>query len=421
MRSHAPEMRGSDEARSERLRRLVSHAYERVPFYRERFDRAGVRPADIRTLADITRLPIVEKSDLLAAPRERITAEGYAAADLVSTMTSGYSGEPFVIRRTRTEQARWARSWLSDLLAAGLRRGDRLASVFFPRAGHPDGVGSLSALALVHETHVDCCLEPPDILAALGDARPTFLRGLSGVVDRIASSMTDRDRASIRPRVVWVSGEVLTAAARRRIEAGFRAPVHNAYGTHELGLLASECRETGLMHLGRPDLVVELVPPKDPRAAKDTREVVVTALDFHAAPFLRYRLSDVVSPGPDPCPCGSGHPTISRIEGRTIDYLELPDGRSIHPYRILGPTLPTTPWVRQFQLVQEAPDRIVLRLAPRIDLGDDERRRLSDAVVPVLGPGIRFLIEVVPRIAHGASGKARPIVPLSVRRSADSA
>lgn len=418
MRRTSDEIRAADALRDERLRRLVAHAYERVPFYRQRFDMAGVGPADIRTRADLQRLPVVEKADLIELPPGQVTARGYADEDLVSTLTSGYSGEPFVIRRTRAEQTLWARSWLSDLLTAGLRRGDRLASVFFPRVGQPDGVGILSALELVHETHIDCCLEPHEILAQLREARPTFLRGLAGVVDRLAGSMTSRDRAAIRPRVVWVSGEVLTASARQRIEAAFGARVHNAYGTHEVGLLASDCRETSMMHLGRPDLIVELVAPSTPNAPEGTCEIVVTALDFYAAPFIRYHLTDAVTRGPDPCPCGSGLPTIACIEGRTIDYLELPDGRAIHPYRILGPVLPSTPWVRQYQLVQEAPDRIVLRLAARIDPDADERRRLSDAVVPVLGPGIRFLIEVVPRIAPGPGGKARPVVPLHERRPA---
>ncbi|HET6362729.1 MAG TPA: hypothetical protein VFH11_11840 [Gemmatimonadota bacterium] len=402
--------------RLDRLRVLLAHAYAHLPFYRERFDRAGVRPADIRTLEDVARIPVTEKRDLADAGAERITAPGHDPAELVSTMTSGYSGEPLIIRRTRAEQALWARSWLADLLRAGLRRNDRIASVFFPRAGHPDGVGTLSGLELVQETHVDCTLEPPEILSALRGARPTFLRGLAGVVDRIAGSMTDGDRAEIRPRVVWVSGEVLTSAARRRIETAFGAPVHNAYGTHEVGLLASDCRATGLMHLGRPDLIVELVSPKRP-APEGAREIVVTALEFQVAPFIRYRLSDVVVPGPAPCPCGSPLPTLARIDGRTIDYLELPDGRSIHPYRILGPTIRAAPWVRQYQLLQEAPDRIVLRLAPQIALADDERRRLSDAVVPVLGPGVRFQIDVVSRIARGAGGKSRPIVSLVERPS----
>ena len=406
----------TDDSRLDRLRWLIAHAYDQVPFYRERFDRSGVRPGDIRALADIARLPVIEKRDLADAGPERITAPGHDPAGLVSTMTSGYSGEPLVIRRTRAEQVLWARSWLADLLRAGLRRNDRIASVFFPRAGQPDGVGTLSGLELVHETHVDCTLDPPRILRALREARPTFVRGLAGVVDRVAGSMTDRDRAEIRPRVVWVSGEVLTAGARRRIEAAFGAPVHNAYGTHEVGLLASDCRATGLMHLGRPDLIVELVSPRR-LAPEGAREIVVTALEFHAAPFIRYHLRDTVTPGPSVCPCGCPLPTLARIDGRTIDYLELPDGRSIHPYRILGPTIRAAPWVRQYQLLQEAPDRIVLRLAPRIVLADEERRRLVDAVVPVLGPGVRFQIDVVSRIARDASGKSRPIVSLVERPS----
>ncbi len=277
-------------------------------------------------------------------------------------------------------------------------------------------MGSLSGLELVEETHIDCTLEPAAILGALREARPTFLRGLAGVVDRIAGSMTDRDRAAIRPRVVWVSGEVLTKSARRRIEAAFDAPVHNAYGTHEVGFLASDCRATGFMHLGRDDLIVELVAPGGP-APSGAREIVVTALEFHAAPFIRYRLSDAVIPGPATCPCGSPHPTLARIDGRTIDYIELPDGRSIHPYRILGPTIRAAPWVRQYQLIQETPDRIVLRLAPRNAMKDDERRRLVETVVPVLGPGVRFRIDIVSRIDGGAGGKSRPIVSLVERPS----
>jgi phenylacetate-CoA ligase len=401
-----------DDSRLDRLQKLVTHAYDQVPFYRRRFDRAGVRPADIRSLADIHRLPVIEKRDLADAGAERITAAAHATAELVSTMTSGYSGEPLVIRRTPGEQARWARSWLMDLLRAGLRRNDRIASVFFPRPGHPDGVGTLSGLELVRETHVDCTLEPAEILAALREERPTFLRGLAGVVDRVAGSMSEDDRAVIRPRVVWVSGEVLTANARRRIETAFGARVHNAYGTHEVGLLASDCRATGLMHLGRSDLIVELVPPAG-SAAEGAREIVVTALNFLAAPFIRYRLSDAVTPGPDACPCGASLPTLAGIEGRTIDYLELPDGRAIHPYRILGPTIRAAPRVRQYQLLQEAPDRIVLQLAPRNSLADDERRRLVEAVIPVLGGGVGFRIDIVPRIAGGASGKSRPVVSLA--------
>jgi len=413
------EERAAGDDRTERLRRLVAHAYERVPFYREHFDRAGVRPADIRSLDDIELLPITEKRDLIDRPVEEITARGSHPARLVSTMTSGYSGEPFVIRRTRHEQALWARTWLRDLLAAGLRTGDRVASVFSAREERRDGIGPLAGLGLIHETTIDCASEPVEILHALEEVRPSFLRGMAGVVERLADDMTKANRHAIRPRVVWVSGEVLTPSARERIETAFGAPVHNAYGTHEVGLLASDCRSGGRMHLGRPDLIVEVLSSDRGAAAPgDTGEVVVTALDFRAAPFVRYRQSDVVTRGPESCPCGAALPTLAHIEGRTIDYFEMPDGRFMHPYRILGPTLAAAPWIRQYQLVQETRNRIVLRLVRERPLNGEERRRLRKTVAPLLGPTVRFQVEAVPRIPAGADGKSHPILSLVDRRAA---
>ena len=398
--------------RLDRLRVLLAHAYDHVPFYRERFDRAGLRPADIRTVADIAFLPITERRDLIDRPAREITASGLDPARLVATMTSGYSGEPFIIRRTRREQTRWARSWLPDLVAAGLRTGDRVASVFAVREDRTDGVGLLDALGLVTETVVDCAEEPPEIARRLAEVRPDFLRGMAGVIERLSHDPVAAE-GSIRPRVVWVSGEVLTPAARRRIETAFAAPVHNAYGTHEFGLLASDCRDTGLMHLSAPDSIVEILTP-DGRPAEEGEigEVVVTALGFFAAPFIRYRLRDEVTRGSETCPCGAGFPTIAQIEGRSIDYFEMPDGRSLHPYRILGPALAAAPWIRQYQLVQESPHRIVLRLVRDGPLDEADRRRLRNTVDPLLGPGVRFRVEAVPRIASSASGKLRPIVSL---------
>ncbi len=403
----------SAERRDERLRALVAHAYGRVPYYRERFTLAGVTPSDIRSVADIGRLPLTEKRNLQERPIEEITDRTVDPDDLVSTMTSGYSGEPFVIRRTRAEQARWARTWLDDLLRAGLRTGDRVATIFTLREAQPDGIGTLSALKLVRETVVDCSLDPPEIHRRVAEIRPDFLRGMAGVVDRLAVEIPVAELRHIRPRVVWVSGEVLTTVARTRIGNAFGASVHNAYGTHEVGLLASDCPGGELMHLGRSDLLVEVLDHDGrPVEVSGSGEIVVTALDSFAAPLIRYRLTDVVTRGPDACPCGRAGPTLTHIEGRSIDYFEMADGRRIHPYRILGPTLAAAPWIRQYQLVQETRERIVLRCVPHGPVDDEAGRGLSKAVAPLLGPGVDFRVESVARIPPGAGGKVRAILSL---------
>jgi phenylacetate-CoA ligase len=293
-----------------------------------------------------------------------------------------------------------------------------VATIFTLRDGQPDGIGTLATLGLVQETVVDCSLDPQKILREVVEIEPDFLRGMAGVVDRLAVETSAAGLRDIRPRVVWVSGEVLTAAARIRIATAFRATVHNTYGTHEVGLLASDCRRGGLMHLGRPDLIVEVLDA-DGRSvdASQTGEIVVTALDSFAAPLIRYRLTDVVTRGPDACPCGRIGPTLTHIEGRSIDYFEMPDGRRIHPYRILGRTLAAAPWIRQYQLVQESPERIVLRFVPREPVDDEARRGISLAVAPLLGPGVGFHVEAVGRIPPGTGGKTRAILSLMEPRA----
>ena len=81
-------------------------------------------------------------------------------------------------------------------------------------------------------------------------------------------------------------------------------------------------------------------------------------------PFIRYRLNDMVTKGPDTCPCGMPFSTILAIHGRATDYLRLPGGRWLHHLELIGPMFGTGDWIRRFQFVQEREDRVVLQLVP---------------------------------------------------------
>ena len=92
------------EFQARRLRRLVAHAYDRVPFYRQHLDRHGLRPGDIRTPGDLRALPVIGKADLRDRPVAEIVARGVDPRRLITRTTSGSSGEPFTIRRTWLEE-----------------------------------------------------------------------------------------------------------------------------------------------------------------------------------------------------------------------------------------------------------------------------------------------------------------------------
>jgi phenylacetate-CoA ligase len=136
--------------------------------------------------------------------------------------------------------------------------------------------------------------------------------------------------------------------------------------------------------------------------------VVVTNLHAYAMPFIRYRLADVVTRGSDQCACGQPFSTIHAIQGRMNDYFSLPDGRRMHPYRILERLLPEDDiWIRQYQLLQDRPDRIVMQVVPSRPPTAELQERVARAISPLLGPGIEFQVRIVEAIPLERGGKYR--------------
>ncbi len=394
-----------------RLARLVRHAYESVPFYRALFDRAGIAPGDIRCLADLSRLPVVTKNELVAAPPGDLLARGTNLSSLVSRRTSGSSGPVFTMARTTAEE------FVSEMLQLrirryfGLRWSDRQAIAVMDTRTMKT-VGRMHRLVQrlgIHRTAMFSPLTPPEMfIEQLAAFRPDVILGLAGPVARLASYMDDTARERIRPRHVITTGEVLTPGMRDRLARAFHAPVYDKYVCAELGHIAWECRQTGALHIADDHLIVEVVRDGVPVAPGERGELVATALNYHAMPFIRYKLADVVTRGPDQCACGQPFSTIMAVQGRMVDFLYLHDGRVMHPYELGLAVQQAGKWVKDFQLVQESTELIVGYVVPTIMPPTEEVERLLAIANATVGEGTTFRIEFVDRVDFGATGKLRP-------------
>jgi phenylacetate-CoA ligase len=137
-------------------------------------------------------------------------------------------------------------------------------------------------------------------------------------------------------------------------------------------------------------------------------EVVATRLHASAMPFIRYRLGDLVTRGPGPCPCGAPFSTILTIQGRMVDYFRMPDGRFLHPYDlVIVIHQQGARWVGQFQLTQETRERAVLRVTPLVPPAPDEVALLEGVARAKLGAGVDFQLLLVPGIPVEINGKFR--------------
>lgn len=400
--------------RDRKLRDLIRFTYQRVAFYRNRFDAVAVRPEDIQRAEDLAALPLLSKSELRDAPLLSRLADGADPAKLILHNTSGSSGEPFAVYRTRGEENLLQLLRLRAARQYGFRLLDRRADLTAPLGGpHSDPVRrAASRLRLMPVEAVDTTQDADDLLRQIVRIEPDVLTGYPGVLAHAAQRLPDRPNLRARPRFVVVGGEPLTPLMRKQLERGFDAPVYNMYGTNEFNLLAWQCPRGQHLHTCDDAVVVEILRDGEPVKEGEQGEVVVTGLFSKTMPFIRYRTGDIATRGADSCPCGQPFSTLAAILGRTADYFQLPDGREIQPFSILDPVMVyDDAWIDQHQLAQVAPDRILLRVKLRREPRPGERERLIAAAEKAVRPA-RFELEFVERFDPHPSGKFRSYLGL---------
>ena len=369
-----------------RLRRSIERAATHSPLYRQRFVALGVQPADIRSVEDFRRLPPTTRDDL-RAPKDLLAADFDRDRLRVST-TSGSTG-----RRTTSHFDERAWVLAKYLLKLRARRGCGLQPWHKVALFQEDGSGSASSTGRTSTFSIHRPIE--EVLPAAERFAADAFYGFPGYFVRLAEAAGGR----LRPRMVFTSGELLDPAARRAIEAGFQAPVFDVYGCTEIKEVAWECPAHAGYHLNADWVFLEIEPPG--AAGK----ILITPLYNRAMPLLRYEVGDTGMLLQDKCPCGRGLPLIRPTQGRSVDYLRLPDGSMLAPYTLTC-AIEAIEGMRQYQFVQTAPDRIELKIVPRGDFDAATEDALRRALAPVL-PGVEVEIALLAAIPAGPSGKYR--------------
>ena len=396
-----------------RLRALLRHAGEHVPYYRALFSSSGFDPEQVRKLADLSGLPLLRKVDIASA---RDSFKSARAVGLRPFATGGSSGEPlqFFLGRRRISHdiaAKWraTRWWGVDI-------GDREAVLW----GSPIELQAQDRLrrlrdALLRSTLLPAFAMSParldDYAGQLRRWRPRMLFGYPSALCRIASHAQARDLPldGLGVKVAFVTAERLYDEQRAQIAAAFGCPVANGYGGRDAGFIAHECPDGG-MHITAEDIIVEIIDGNGqtlPPGA--TGEIVVTHLATQDYPFIRYATGDVGALGTQPCACGRGLPLLQKIEGRSTDFITAVDGTVMHGLALVY-IVRELPQVQSFKIIQESllRTRVLLVCVARLD--DATRSAIVSGFQARLGAQVDIAIEEVDEIAAEASGKYRYVV-----------
>jgi phenylacetate-CoA ligase len=388
-----------------RLRHLVDFAYTHVPYYRAALDEHGVAPQRLQSPLDLRDFPLLTR-ELVRTRFNDLRAD--AKLPGVHRRSSGGStGSPVTV--------------LVDMNRMGISEAGRLRAQGWYRVapGSREIVLWGSPIEITRQDRVrkvrDWCLNSRLLsafdmgekalashLAAIYRHRPAKIYGYASSLYLLAGYI-ERQQALAPPdlRAVFATAEPLFDFQRKTIEAALGCPVGIEYGCRDGGLVALECPEGGL-HILAEGMYVEILDPD----AEGRGEIVLTNLESHAFPIIRYRTGDIGSLDPSPCSCGRGLPKLRGVEGRRTDFLVTPDGRVLHALSAIY-ILREIPGIRDFRVVQEAVNRLVVSLAPKQAIGRAEEASMHAQFAAVFGSDMRIKIVRADTLPRTASGKFR--------------
>jgi len=404
----------------EKLRRLVRHAYHHVGYYRERMEALGLTPEDVRTIEDLSKLPLLSKADVRENLHFDLLSDNHDNDRILRIATSGSTGEPFVCYADQHQLEIRLASTLRAREWAGWRFGDRQARLWHQTLGmSPSQVARerLDAWLLrrlfvpafeMSETAM------ADFLGRLASFNPVLIDGYAESFNYLAGHLgTSAGRLNLRPRGIISSAQALPEDSRKIIEEAFGARVFDKYGSREFSGIAYECDAHDGHHVMAESYIVEIL--KDGRKALpgEVGEVVITDLNNLCLPFIRYRVGDLAEAMDETsaCACGRGLPRVGRIEGRVQSLVIGAQGR-VMPGTFFSHLFKDYDYlVRQYQVVQEERGAITLkvvkgsRFAP--DLFD---REILSVLRQYLGEETRIDVEFVDLIPLVRTGKRQAVI-----------
>jgi len=411
-----------------RLQNMVRRLHQRVPFYKQRLDAAGVSPDDVRTLDDVRRIPFTCKQDLRDHYPYGMLAVPLSEAARLHCST-GTTGKPTVVAYTRRDLETWADLVARFIVAAGVRSDD-LVHIAFGYGLFTGGFGLHYGME-----RVGACVLPVSggnterQVQLLRDLRPTVLVCTPSYSLHIAEVLaaTGGSPRDIALRVGLFGGEPWSENLRREIETRLGISATDNYGLSEIigPGVSGECLEKRGMHLHEDHFLVEHIHPEtgEPAARGDIGELVITPLTREAFSVLRYRTRDLCRLIEEPCPCGRTGLRMTKVIGRTDDMLII-RGANIFPSQVEQVLLDMGGVEPHYLLVADrkgALDELEIKVEIAPEFFSDEMKQLRQKEVEIerrlrTSLGVSFKLTLVESgTLERGSGKAKRVLDLRSR------
>ncbi|MFP4307897.1 MAG: phenylacetate--CoA ligase family protein [Desulfococcaceae bacterium] len=399
-----------------RLQAAVERVYATVPFYREKFQAAGVLPGDIKTIRDLERLPFTTKQDLrdnypygmFAVPMDNVVR---------IHASSGTTGQPTVVGYTARDVNTWATLMARSLSSGGAGRGDIIHNaygygLFTGGLGAHYGAEKLGAsvIPVSGGNTKRQIIIMKDFGPTILTATPSYSLHLAEIAEEMGVSFRDLQfKAGIFGAEPW------SEKMREEIERKLGLKAVDIYGLSEVigPGVATECIEAqNGLHIAEDHFIPEIIDPNTGEVLPpgSEGELVFTSVTKEAFPIIRYRTRDITSITLEPCVCGRTLCRMHKVSGRTDDMLII-RGVNVFPSQIESVLMDMEEVEPHYQLVVDREGNLD-NLTVMVEVGEGA---FSDEVKSLQNLERSITKNIKETI--GVSAKVRLVEPKTIARS----
>ncbi len=407
----------------ERLQETVKRVYERIPYYRKKMEEKGVTPEDIKTLADVAKLPFTTKQDmrdtypfgLFAVPMDELVR---------IHASSGTTGKPTVVGYTRADMDMWTEC-VSRIACMGGATHKDIAQICFGYGMFTGALGLHYGLENIGATIVPSSkgnsekqlMYMQDFKSSLLVATPSYALRLA----EVAREMGLEPKTDLHIKTALVGSELLTDAMRDEMHAvwGEDVKITSNYGMSELmgPGVSGECLEFTGMHINEDYFLPEIINSETGEVlpAGEKGELVITCIKKEGLPLIRYRTKDITRLFYEPCACGRTTCRMENLSGRSDDMLKI-RGVNVFPGQIEEVVLSVPELGPHYEIIVER-EGYTDKLTVRVELNKEtdsfaELQRIEKAtrskLKVILGLDAKIKLES-PNTLQRFEGKAKRI------------
>ncbi|MBQ3169828.1 MAG: phenylacetate--CoA ligase [Clostridia bacterium] len=408
---------------NERLRNVVKLEYDRVPLYRERMDKKGIKPEDIRTIDDLKYLPFTEKTDL----RDTFPYGLFAAdkKDIVRIQgSSGTTGKPIVSGYTQNDIDVWT-EMMARTLTAGNADENSIVQVCYGYGLFTGGLGAHQGASKIGAMTIPMSSgNTQRQLMMMQEMGTTHLCCTPSYALYLGESIREMgiDRNSFKLRCGFFGAEPWTEEMRKQIEELLGVDALDIYGLTEIAGpgVSFECLEKNGMHVNEDHVIPEIIDPATemPLPYGEKGELVFTTITKTGMPMLRYRTHDICRLHDEKCACGRTLVRMERLMGRTDDMLVI-RGVNVFPSQIESVLVGVHGVAPHYMLIvdrQKATDSLEIQVEVTDEMFSDSiggldliKKEIGEKIKSVVGIKAQITL-VAPHTIPRSEGKAKRII-----------